>query len=66
MAGFEKNGIYDWRIEINQDEMYAEFKGTATEAYDIFRDISAKVPGSKLYCNEKLVAESHIRSIVLG
>lgn len=55
MAGFVKNKNYNWKIEINQDEMYAEFKATANKAFEVFRDLNRLCPGSKIYCNGKQV-----------
>ena len=57
MAGFKVGTIYNWKIDINQDGMYAEFKGTARKAYQIFRDLNKLCPGSKLYCNGNLVTK---------
>lgn len=57
MAGFVKGANYDWRIDINQDGLYAEFRGTAYKAYQVFRDLNHLRPGSKMYCNGKLVTK---------
>lgn len=57
MAGFKVGAIYNWKIDINQDGLYAEFKGTAHKAYQVFRDLNKLCPGSKLYCNGNLVTK---------
>lgn len=57
MAGFVKGVKYDWKIEINQDEMYAVLKCTAEKAYRVFNELNKMCPGSKLYCNGKLVGK---------
>lgn len=55
--GFKKGVNYNWRIEINQDEMFAEFRDTARKAFKVFKELNELCPGSKLYCDGKLVSE---------
>ena len=57
MAGFVKGASYDWKIDINQDGLCAEFKGTARKAHQVFRHLNRLCPGSKMYCNGKLVTK---------
>ena len=57
MPGYEKNAKHDWRIEIAQDGMYAEFNDTASKAYEVFNEINSLCPGSKMFCNGELVTK---------
>ena len=57
MPGYEKNAKHDWRIEIAQDGMYAEFNDTASKAYEVFNEINGLCPDSKMFCDGELVTK---------
>ena len=57
MPGYKKNTKHDWRIEIAQDGMYAEFNDMASKAYEVFNEVNGLCPGSKMFCDGKLVTK---------
>lgn len=58
MAGFVKNGMYDWLFELKEGMSYIEFKGSVETAFKMFNEFKIKHPDAKLICNGKLVGKA--------
>ena len=55
MAGFVKDASYNWKIDLGQDDMYAEFEGTAEKAYSVLEDLKDKGLEPTMFCNGEKV-----------
>lgn len=57
MAGFVIGAKYNWKIELPEGDIYAEFKCTVGRAFKKYNKMKLKYPGAKLYCNNILVGK---------
>lgn len=55
MAGFIRNATYNWKIDLGQDGMYAEFEGTAEKAYSVLEDLKSEGLEPTMFCNGEQV-----------